>query len=162
MFSRSLFVLLYFFFWPLCFLFFFDIRFLIAPLVSSNSSFNVIICAYTQIHNRSNSEVIRSRWSKERHTIQSPQNDKRKNNDLQSITQKTINWLTRTPLKRGMNYGAPEGWTVPALLVAPSSYSCCKPCDKSWMWIGQDCDYANLLNVYTIFWIWLCIEYSYT
>ena len=38
MFCRSLFVLLYFFFWPLCCLFFFDIRFLIAPLVSSNSS----------------------------------------------------------------------------------------------------------------------------
>jgi len=28
-----------FFFWPLCCLFFFDIRFLIAPLVSSNSSY---------------------------------------------------------------------------------------------------------------------------
>ena len=37
MFCRSLFVLLYFFFWPLCCLFFFDIRFLITPLVSSNS-----------------------------------------------------------------------------------------------------------------------------
>ena len=37
MFCRSLFVLLYFFFWPLCCLFFFDIRMLIAPLVSSNS-----------------------------------------------------------------------------------------------------------------------------
>jgi len=37
MFCRSLFVLLYFFFWSLCCLFF-DIRFLIAPLVSSNSS----------------------------------------------------------------------------------------------------------------------------
>jgi hypothetical protein len=31
-------VLLYFLFWPLCFLFFFDIRIMIAPLVSSNSS----------------------------------------------------------------------------------------------------------------------------
>jgi hypothetical protein len=39
MFRRSLFVLLYSFFWPLCCLFFFDIRFLIAPLVSSNSSY---------------------------------------------------------------------------------------------------------------------------
>ena len=29
-----------FFFWPLCCLFFYDIRILIAPLVSSNSSFN--------------------------------------------------------------------------------------------------------------------------
>ena len=35
---RSLFVLLYFFFQPLCCLFFFDIRIMIAPLVSSNSS----------------------------------------------------------------------------------------------------------------------------
>jgi hypothetical protein len=39
MFCRSLFVLLYlFFFWSLCCQFFFDIRILIAPLVSSNSS----------------------------------------------------------------------------------------------------------------------------
>ena len=38
MFCRSLFVLLYFFFWPLYCLFFFDIRILIIPLVSSNSS----------------------------------------------------------------------------------------------------------------------------
>ena len=37
MFCRSLFVLLYFFFWPLCCLFFFDIRILINPLISSNS-----------------------------------------------------------------------------------------------------------------------------
>ena len=35
----SLFVLLYFFFWPFCCLFFFDIRILITPLVSSNSSY---------------------------------------------------------------------------------------------------------------------------
>jgi hypothetical protein len=38
MFCRSLFVLLHFFFWPLRCLFFFDIRFLITSLVSSNSS----------------------------------------------------------------------------------------------------------------------------
>ena len=36
MICRSLFVLLYFFFWPLCYLFFFDIRILIIPLVSSS------------------------------------------------------------------------------------------------------------------------------
>jgi hypothetical protein len=41
MFCRSLFVLLYFFFWPLCCLFFFDIRILITSLVSSNSSYHV-------------------------------------------------------------------------------------------------------------------------
>jgi hypothetical protein len=40
MFCWLLFVLLYFFFWPLCCLFFFDIRILIAPLISSNSSWN--------------------------------------------------------------------------------------------------------------------------
>ena len=38
MFCRLLFVLLYFFFWPLCCLFFFDLRILVTPLVSSNSS----------------------------------------------------------------------------------------------------------------------------
>ena len=38
MFCRLLFVLLYFLFWPLCCLFSFDIRILIAPLVFANSS----------------------------------------------------------------------------------------------------------------------------
>ena len=42
MFCRSLFVLLSFFFWPLCCLFFFDLRILITPLVSSNSSLKLI------------------------------------------------------------------------------------------------------------------------
>ena len=36
-------VLLYFFFWPLCCLFFFDIQILITPLVSSNSSYNIVV-----------------------------------------------------------------------------------------------------------------------
>ena len=39
MFCRSLFVLLYIFFWPLCCLLFFDIRILLTPLVSSNLSY---------------------------------------------------------------------------------------------------------------------------
>ena len=38
MFCRWLFVLLYFFFWPLCCMFLFDIRILNTPLISSNSS----------------------------------------------------------------------------------------------------------------------------
>ena len=38
MICRSLFVLLYFFFWPLWCLFFVDLRILITPLVSANSS----------------------------------------------------------------------------------------------------------------------------
>ena len=47
MLCRSLFVLLTFFFWPLCCLFVFDIRNLITPLVSSNSS---CITTYIQSH----------------------------------------------------------------------------------------------------------------
>ena len=42
MFCRSLFVLLSFFIWPMCCLFFFDIRILITPLISSNSSYVMI------------------------------------------------------------------------------------------------------------------------
>jgi hypothetical protein len=45
MFYRSLFVRLYFFFWPLCYLFFFGMRILIAPLVSSNST--SYLCLYS-------------------------------------------------------------------------------------------------------------------
>ena len=41
-FCRSLFFLLCIFFWPLCCLFFFDIRILITPLVSSKSS--ILFC----------------------------------------------------------------------------------------------------------------------
>ena len=57
---RSLFVLLYFFFWPLSCLFFFDIRILITPLVSSNSSYIlkmfffciINICMFTDIRKK--------------------------------------------------------------------------------------------------------------
>ena len=57
---RSLFVLLYFFFWPLCCLFFFDIRILITPLVSANSSYTKNNLKQLQM---SNSLLIRSgRW----------------------------------------------------------------------------------------------------
>ena len=43
LYCRSLFVHLYLFFWPLCCLFFFDIRILITPLVSSNYSWIILI-----------------------------------------------------------------------------------------------------------------------
>ena len=46
MFCRLLFVLLYFFSWSLCCLFFLDIRILITPLVYSNSSYNIAICLW--------------------------------------------------------------------------------------------------------------------
>ena len=42
-FCRSLFVFFSFFFWPLCCLFFFDLRIFITPLVSSNSSSNKLL-----------------------------------------------------------------------------------------------------------------------
>jgi hypothetical protein len=35
--------------------------------------------------------------------------DKRTNNDLQNFTHKTKDRVTRTPLKIGVNSGAPEG-----------------------------------------------------
>ena len=44
MFCRSLFVILSFFFWPLCCLSFFDLRILITTLVSSNSSWCLLPC----------------------------------------------------------------------------------------------------------------------
>jgi hypothetical protein len=52
--------------------------------------------------------------------------DKRTNNDLQSTTQIIKDWAARTPLKTGMNSGAPEGWAVPAPMWHPSCYSCYK------------------------------------
>jgi hypothetical protein len=70
MFCRSLFVLLYFFFWPLCCLFFFDIRILINPLISSNSFYlknalskfffcqNVLENGGKQTHNVHNSKCF--------------------------------------------------------------------------------------------------------
>ena len=52
--------------------------------------------------------------------------DKRTNNDLQSTTQIIKDWAARTPLKTGMNSGAPEGWAVLAPMWHPSCYSCYK------------------------------------
>jgi hypothetical protein len=49
MFCRSLFVLLYFFIWPLCCMFFFDIRILITPLVSSNAQILDIVIQFKRV-----------------------------------------------------------------------------------------------------------------
>jgi hypothetical protein len=51
MFCRSLFVLLLIFFWPLCCLCFFDIRILITPLISSNSSYTVLVTNINKTNN---------------------------------------------------------------------------------------------------------------
>jgi hypothetical protein len=54
MFCRSLFVILYFFFWSWCCLFFFDLRILITALVSSNSSYHtyypVPLCLHLHLY----------------------------------------------------------------------------------------------------------------
>jgi len=54
--------------------------------------------------------VIRIRKSKKgrQHNGQKKK-DKRTNNYLQNITQKTKDRVTQTPLKTGMNSGSPEG-----------------------------------------------------
>jgi hypothetical protein len=49
-FCRSFFVLLYFYFWPLCCLFFFDVQILITPLVSTNSSYWYSILIQVRVH----------------------------------------------------------------------------------------------------------------
>jgi hypothetical protein len=66
-----------FFFWSLCCLSFFDIRILIIPLVSSNSSYIALIM-FGQIENNTN-------------------------NDLQNNTHKTKDRVRRTPLKTEVN-----------------------------------------------------------
>ena len=76
MFYRSLFVLLYFFFWPLCCLFVFDLRILIIPLLSSNSSyFNSICpsCINLSIKTQCRSFVINLKLYDHDHAIFSPE-----------------------------------------------------------------------------------------
>ena len=64
MFCRSLFVLLYFFVWPLCCLFFIDIRILITPFASSNSSslmpmqYGIICSSSSRLHATMGSTVL--------------------------------------------------------------------------------------------------------
>ena len=45
-----------------------------------------------------------------------------KNNDLQNITHKSIDRVTRTPLKTGVNSGAPEGGTVHVFFCVDVTY----------------------------------------
>ena len=55
----------------------------------------------------------------EEQTTQWPKEKVQKtNNDLQNITIKTEDQVTETPLKPRVNSGAPEGYSVPAPLVA--------------------------------------------
>jgi hypothetical protein len=64
--------------------------------------------------------IIRINKSKNsQHNGQKKLEDKRTNNDLQNVTHKTKDWVTRTPQKPGVNLGAPEGYAVSAPLVAP-------------------------------------------
>ena len=54
-------------------------------------------------------EVIRSRKSKDRQYNGQKKKDKRPNNDLQTITQKTKVRATRTPIKNRGDLRCPEG-----------------------------------------------------
>jgi hypothetical protein len=67
--------------------------------------------------------------------------DKKINNNLQNITQKTKDWATWTPLKPVVNSGAPEEFSAPVHMYNPLCYSYYKPSDKTWMRKGPDCDY---------------------
>jgi len=59
MFCRSLFVLLYFFFWPLCCVFFFELRILIVSLVSLNYSYIHMVILLTDTTNNDNNKKIK-------------------------------------------------------------------------------------------------------
>jgi hypothetical protein len=106
MFCRSSFVLLSFFFFSLCRLFF-DLRIMIIPLVSSIFLDSIamqftFICSGTyaihlaflcsRINGGMNGCYILK--TKNRRHKEKKKNDKRTNNDLQNITQKTIDRVT--------------------------------------------------------------------
>ena len=50
-----------------------------------------------------------TKWMKNRQHNNKKTKDKSTNNDLQNITHKTKDRVTRTPLRTGINSGAPEG-----------------------------------------------------
>ena len=62
--------------------------------------------------------------------------DKKTNINLQNTTQKTYDCVMRTPLKSGVNSGAPEGQTY-----GIRRGSLIKSVDKSRMRKRPDCDY---------------------
>ena len=94
MFCRSLFVLLYFFFWPLCCLLFFIVRFWL-PFWHLQTLF------------------------KEGQALQYPKKDKSTKHDMQNFTQKPIDQATQTPLKSSFELGrsASEAVPVPQLVL---------------------------------------------
>jgi hypothetical protein len=117
MFCRSLFYLLYFFFWLLCCLSFIDLRILITPYVSSNSSYMTIPpialtsrLYWSNVCKRTKKNTCDEFWWTSKgfcyfvdclsHNGQKKK-DKRTNNDLQNITHKTKDRVSGTPLKTG-------------------------------------------------------------
>jgi hypothetical protein len=91
MFCKSLFGLLSFFIWSSCCLSFFDLQIRISPLLSSNSSSSSTLkfkCYYYQ-----KSPDIRNTY---RQHDDQMKKDKRPNNDLQNITEKSKDRATRT------------------------------------------------------------------
>jgi hypothetical protein len=106
MFCRSLFVLSSFFFWPFTFFHKLLILFHKESYVKQEKF-------------EDTKGIIRICKSKDRQHNGQKKKDERTNNDLQNITQKTKDRVTQTPLKHGVNSGAPEGLAVPAPLVTP-------------------------------------------
>ena len=105
-FSRSLFVLLYFFFLSLYWLSFFDLQLLIAlgDLQTILERLNMTYNDFRRIHNTMTKI-------------------KRANNDVQNTAKKTKDRATQTSLKRGKNSCTSEGQTSPAPIVAPAVFS---------------------------------------
>ena len=105
-FSRSLFVLLHFFFLSLYWLSFFDLQLIIAlgDLQSILESLNMTYDDFRRTHNT----MVKI---------------KRANNDVQNTAKKTKDRATQTSLKRGKNSCASEGLKNPAPIVAPALFS---------------------------------------
>jgi hypothetical protein len=70
--------------------------------------------------------------SKDRQHNGQTKKDKRTNNDLQNIKQKTINRATRTPIKTGVNLDAPKGWLSTMYYVY---------CDSQYHWLMKPENY---------------------
>ena len=88
-FCRSLFVILFFFVWPLYFLSFFDLQLLITPLVSSNFLLISQVYCNRLLEKLENTKgVIRSHNGKDRLTTEI-EKDKRTNTDGQNTIQLT-------------------------------------------------------------------------
>ena len=75
--------------------------------------------------------------------------DKRTNNDIQNITQKTTDRATRTILKTGgeLRCSVRESSSFMLHMCHPSPYTCYKSRYSSWMRKGPDCEHCDKWNI---------------